>query len=82
MGSGRARRRWRPTAQAPPAELAPGRGEGLVCGPETLCCIGLHSLYTNICKYISVLLMLDACFARLAQQTHVYGNVSFEHLHA
>ena len=33
------------------------------------------TVYTHMFKYTSVLLMFDACFARLAQQNHVYGNV-------
>ena len=38
-------------------------------------------IYTHMCKYTSVLSMLGACFARLAQQNHVYGKVSVEYLH-
>ena len=31
------------------------------------------ALVCTVCKYTSVRLMLDACFARLAQQNHVYA---------
>ena len=79
MANGRLQMRCRHTGMAIPPARGRAHVGALACAPKTLCCIGSHSFY--MCKYTSVLSMLGACFARLAQQNHVYGKVSVEYLH-